>query len=205
MISLRPWTGSIVARMTAWYAGSALVLILAATGFLYWVLATSFDAEDRRTLANTVTDLRLLLRASGELRLPEAATPVPSHSLRQPQEIWVRIVDAEGRTLLESPGMDGELPVAVFPPPAQVEAGQDVNGEVATVSGRLFQVLSARALADPGHPDGRVLQVAWTARPRNCCWCTTANGCGSCSSSRSCYARPWATSSPGAACGRSSA
>ncbi len=160
MISLRPWTGSIVARMTAWYAGSALVLILAATGFLYWVLATSFDAEDRRTLANTVTDLRLLLRASGELRLPEAATPVPSHSFRQPQEIWVRIVDAEGRTLLESPGMDGDLPTAVFPPPAQVEAGQDVNGEVATASGRLFQVLSARALADPGHPDGRVLQVA---------------------------------------------
>jgi len=160
VISLRPWTGSIVARMTAWYAGSALVLILAATGFLYWVLATSFDAEDRRTLANTVTDLRLLLRASGELRLPEAATPAPSHSLRQPQEIWVRIVDAEGRTLLESPGMAGELPVAMFPPPAQIEAGQDVNGEVATASGRLFQVLSARALADPGHPEGRVLQLA---------------------------------------------
>jgi len=160
MMGLRPWTGSIVVRMTAWYAGSALVLILAATGFLYWVLATSFDAEDRRTLANTVTDLRLLLRASGELRLPEAATPAPSHSLRQPQEIWVRIVDAEGRTLLESPGMEGELPVAVFPPATQVEAGHDINGEVATASGQLFQLLSARALADPGHPDGRVLQVA---------------------------------------------
>jgi len=101
------------------------VLILAATGFLYWVLATSFDAEDRRILANTVTDLRLLLRASGELRLPEAATPAPSHSLRQPQDIWVRIVDAGGRTLLESPGMEGELPVAVFPPsgPGQGRAG----------------------------------------------------------------------------------
>lgn len=160
MIRLRPWTGSIVARMTAWYAGSALVLILAATGFLYWVLATSFDAEDRGTLANTVTDLRLLLRASGELRLPEAATPVPSHSLRQQQEIWVRIIDAEGRTLLESPGMDAELPAAVFPPAAQVEAGHDINGEAATASGRLFQLLSARALANPGRLDGRVLQVA---------------------------------------------
>jgi two-component system heavy metal sensor histidine kinase CusS len=160
MMGLRPWTGSIVARMTAWYAGSALVLILAATGFLYWVLATSFDAEDRRTLTNTVTDLRLLLRASGELRLPEAATPAPSHSLRQPQEIWVRIVDTEGRTLLESSGMEGELPAAAFPPVAEVEAGHDINGEVATASGRLFQVLSARALADPGRPDGRVLQVA---------------------------------------------
>jgi len=43
---------------------------------------------------------------------------------------------------------------------AQVKAGQDINGEVATASGRLFQLLSARALADPGRPDGRVLQVA---------------------------------------------
>ena len=133
------------------------MLILAATGFLYWVLATSFDAEDQRILANTVTDLRLLLRASGELRLPEAATPVTSHSLRQRQEIWVRIVDAEGRTLLESPGMEEELPAAMFPLGNQVEAGHDINGEAATASGRLS---SARALADPGRPDGRVLQVA---------------------------------------------
>ena len=160
MIRPRSFTGSIVARMTAWYAGSALVLILAATGFLYWVLATSFDAEDRHTLANTVTDLALPLRASGELRLPEAATPAPSHSLRQPQEIWVRIVNAEGRTLLNSSGMDAELPVTVFPQVAEVEVGHDINGEIATASGRLFQILSARALAYSGHPDGRVLQVA---------------------------------------------
>jgi len=158
---LRPWAGSIVVRMTAWYAGSALVLILAATGFLYWVLATSFDAEDRRTLANTVTDLRLLLRASpGELRLPETSAPAPGHVFRQPQEVWVRIVDAEGRTLLESPGMSAELPASAFPAPALAEMGRDLAGDVATGSGRLFQVLSARASADPGHPDGRVLQVA---------------------------------------------
>lgn len=156
---LRPWTGSIVARMTAWYAGSALILILAATGFLYWVLATSFDAEDRRTLANTVTDLRLVLRASGELHLPDA--DAPNHqTFRQPQEIWVRVVDAEGNTLLESPGMDRELPASAFPAPALIERGRDINGEVALGSGRLFQILSARASTDAARPDGRVLQVA---------------------------------------------
>jgi len=158
---LRPWTGSIVARMTAWYAGSALVLILAATGFLYWVLATSFDAEDRHTLANTVTDLRLLLRASPvELRLSETGAIGAGHTLRQPQEIWVRVVDAEARTLLESPGMSRALPVSAFPSPSLVETGRDIDGEVTTGSGRLFQVLSARVSADDAHSDGRVLQVA---------------------------------------------
>lgn len=156
---VRPCTGSIVARMTAWYAGSALILILAATGFLYWVLATSFDAEDRRTLANTVTDLRLVLRASGELHLPDG--DASSHqTFRQPQEIWVRVVDAEGKTLLESPGMDRELPASAFPAPALIERGGDINGEVALGSGRLFQILSARASTDAARPDGRVLQVA---------------------------------------------
>ena len=157
---LRAWPGSIVARMTAWYAGSALVLILTATGFLYWVLATSFDTEDRRTLANTAADLRLLLHpSSGELRLPDAGAPGAGRSF-QPQAIWVRIVDAEGRTLLETPGMGNELPVSAFPSPTVVVAGQDLDGEVATAAGRLFQILSARVSTDPDHPDGRVLQVA---------------------------------------------
>jgi len=158
---LRPWTGSIVVRMTAWYAGSALILILAATGFLYGVLATSFDAEDRRTLANTVTDLRLLLRASsGELRLAETGAPGAGYAFRQPQEIWIRVVDSEGRPLLESPGMGRELPVSAFPAPALVETGHDIDSEIAAGSGRLFQVLSARVSADSAHLDGRVLQVA---------------------------------------------
>ncbi len=127
--------------MTVWYAGSALVLILAATGFLYWVLATSFDAEDRRTLASTAADLRLLLRASpGELSLPEAGAAIAGPVFRQPQAIWVRIIDAEGRTLLETPSMAAELPVSALPALALVEAGRDIDGEVFTGSGRLFQV-----------------------------------------------------------------
>ena len=158
------WPGSIVVRLTAWYAGSALVLIMVATGFLYWVLATSFDAEDRRTLANTVTDLRLLLRASGDLRLPEAGAPEASPTFRQPQEIWVRVLDADGRTLLETPGMGRELPASAFPALADATrpgaAGQDADGETSSSSGRLFQTLSARVSDDPAHPDGRVLQVA---------------------------------------------
>jgi len=147
-------------RLTAWYAGSALVLILAATGFLYWVLAASFDAEDRRALANTVADLRLVLRASGELRLPDAATPTPAHPFRSPQQTWVRVVDAGGRTLVETPGMGEVLPAAAFPAAAPPQAADGVRGEVSTASGMMFDTLSAQVAADAGDPDGRVLQVA---------------------------------------------
>lgn len=156
----RPWTRSIVARMTAWYAGSSLVLVLAATGFLYWVLADGFDAEDKRTLANTVTDLRLLLRASGDLHPSEPGGPTPAPASRQPAEIWMRVLGADGRTLLETPGMGAELPPSLFPPLARPADGRDSDGEVGSASGRRFQVLSARVSDDPARPDDRVLQVA---------------------------------------------
>ena len=68
--------------------------------------------------------------------------------------------DAEGRTLLETPGMDDELRVSAFPAPAAVAIGRDLDGEIATTSGRLFQILSARVLTDPDRSDGRVLQIA---------------------------------------------
>ena len=157
---LRPWTGSIVVRLTAWYAGSALVLILAATGFLYWVLAASFDAEDRRALANTVADLRLVLRASGELHLRDTATPTPANPYRSPQQTWVRVVDAEGRTLVETPGMSGVLPASSFPAAALTQQPSATRGEVVTASGMMFDTLSARVATDAADPDGRVLQVA---------------------------------------------
>ena len=157
---VRPWAGSIVVRLTAWYAGSALVLILAATGFLYWVLAASFDAEDRRALVNTVADLRLVLHASGELRLHGTATPTPAYPYRSPQQTWVRVVDAEGRTLVEIPGMGEVLPTAAFPAAALPQSMDGVRGEVGTASGMMFDTLSARVATDAGDPDGRVLQVA---------------------------------------------
>lgn len=157
---LRPWTGSIVVRLTAWYAGSALVLVLAATGFLYWVLAASFDAEDRRALVNTVADLRLVLRASGELRLHDGATPTPAYPFRPPQQTWVRVIDTEGRTLVETPGMSGVLSTSSFPSATFTQEASGVHGEVITASGMMFDTFSARVATDDGDPDRRVLQVA---------------------------------------------
>src|SRR4029077_5914686 len=60
----RAW--SLAARLTAWYAGSAFLLVLSATGFLYWALAYNLDREDDEFLAAKVRAVRSLL--DGELR-----------------------------------------------------------------------------------------------------------------------------------------
>ncbi len=146
--------------MAAWYAGSAFLLILTSTGFLYWALATNLDQEDRRTLGNTVADLRLLLRASPDLRLPEADAPGARHTFRQPQEILVRIVDAKGSTLIETPSMSQQLPASVFPSSSEVAPGAEISSEVVSGSGRLFQTLSATVATDIASADRRVMQVA---------------------------------------------
>jgi len=146
--------------MTAWYAGSALVMILGATLFLYSVLANSFSAEDSRTLSNMALDLQLVLRAGGELRPLPAVAPDLSQVPRQPETIWVRVVDDQGRTLLATPGMDQELPASMFPPPLSIVAGREIVGDAAARSGRSYEILSARVSADALDPDRRVLQLA---------------------------------------------
>src|SRR5262249_9004873 len=54
--------GSLAIRLTAWYAGSAFLLILLATGFLYQVLAANLDREDDQYLAGKIEFLKKLLQ-----------------------------------------------------------------------------------------------------------------------------------------------
>src|SRR5437762_219344 len=49
-----PRSWSLAARLTAWYTASAFVLILLATGFLYWVLYSNLEREDDQYLADKV-------------------------------------------------------------------------------------------------------------------------------------------------------
>lgn len=159
LIDLRRFGGSIVMRMTAWYAGTAFLLILVTTSFLYWALATNLDSENRRILANTATDLHFLLQASTDLNVAQHVLASSDRTFAQPQAIWVRIVTSDGQTQLETKGMDGELPISAFPAPASIKPGRDIIREIETRSGQLFQVLSTR-ISDQRSGTGRVLQIA---------------------------------------------
>jgi hypothetical protein len=109
--------GSIVARLTALYTVSALAMLLLAAVFLHWTLVVNFHRQDAQFLADKVQLLRTIL----------SRTPADAADLQEEVEwetaslhftkYYARVLDADDRTLMETPGMSNALPVALFPLP----------------------------------------------------------------------------------------
>jgi two-component system heavy metal sensor histidine kinase CusS len=152
-----PKTWSLAARLTAWYAGSAFALVLAATGFLYWASVRNLDRGDDQVLGDRVRALRsVMLNRPGDLA-----------ALRQEvEEEWeaherarghMRILGEDGQVLVETPGMSRLLPPSSFPAPA-AEPGRGID--IDSTKGGLFRVLAVHAPGgSPGHWPP-VIQVA---------------------------------------------
>lgn len=148
---------SLAAQLTFWYAVSSFLLVLGATGFLYWALHANLDREDDQHLANKVQTLQQLLRDR------QAGRPGGDDALRREVEaapgaapyarFLVRILDSEGGTLLASPGMAEELPADAFPPPADDPTGS--GREAPSASGRSCRLVAVQA------DGGLVVQVAF--------------------------------------------
>ncbi|HLJ92476.1 MAG TPA: heavy metal sensor histidine kinase [Gemmataceae bacterium] len=153
-----PW--SLAARLTAWYAGSAFLLILAATAFLYWALVANLDREDDQYLADKVRILRAFIRDK-----PHDAAPLKQEAewewaASQHAQFCVRILDGTGRPIVETPGMQADLSPDLFPAPSAADAEPDRGVEIDSPSGKSFRVLAARATVGASEDAERVIQVA---------------------------------------------
>src|SRR5262249_2173612 len=146
----RPWP--LAVRLTAWYAGSAFLLVLLATCLLYWALLGSLTSEDDEELADKVRVLRAALDEPGDLSSLRRHLECGG-AARQPAQLHVRLL-AEGTPLLEPPGMTEALPPDRFPPPLPSSADPASGArDVRSKQGKPFRVLAARA------PGGHVVQV----------------------------------------------
>jgi two-component system, OmpR family, heavy metal sensor histidine kinase CusS len=179
---------SLAARLTGWYAGSAFVLILAATGFLYWALVSNLDREDDQYLADQVHVLRQLLRDNPDDIVALRRAVEWDATSRQSAPTYVRIADREGRAVLETPGMAAELPAEVFPAaaPAGAEPGSAI--EIESPAGKSFRVVAAQAAVGGSADRTYVLQLAFDrsfeenllARYRRSMWGTLAAALAGC-------------------------
>jgi two-component system heavy metal sensor histidine kinase CusS len=150
--SRRPW--SLAARLTAWYAGSAFLLVLSATAYLYWAMIASLDREDDQLLAQKIHIIRRVLRER----------PNNAAALKQEVEwqrvggqqiaIMVRVLDEGGRVVLETPGMHSELPPEAFPPTAPH------GREVESASGKSYRIIAAHTGGGGSDPPTHTLQLA---------------------------------------------
>lgn len=153
-------TWSLAARLTAWYAGSAALIILGVTGFLYWALVVNLDREDDQLLANEIHLLRRALRK----KPPDSADfgqEIEARRLDQPHmTILTRVLDAAGRPLFESPGMTADLAPAKFPTPIGLDADLGTGAEIETASGKAYRIVAAQAAARGSGKADYVLQLA---------------------------------------------
>src|SRR5205807_460341 len=124
------------------------LLALVATGFLYWALLSSLERQDDRFLIDEVRILRGLLRDR-----PDDANAIRQEvewesDARQSAQIYVRVLDVGGRTLLETPGMKAPLAPELFPEPVAADA-EPAAIDTGTGDGsgprRAYRLVSARA------------------------------------------------------------
>ncbi len=148
--------GSLAARLTAWYAGSAFVLILAAIAFMYWALVSTLEREDDEFLAGKARVLMTMLRQAGE-NDRELREEIDRESAARPSgRLYLRVTDASGRSVVETAEMSRLLPAEMFPAEADLVSTRERAIEFRSTSGQSFRALAVQS------PDesGRVVQVA---------------------------------------------
>src|SRR5579871_966267 len=138
----RSW--SLAGMLTAYYAGSAFLIVLLATVFLYWAMLRNVDLEDDRLLADRVRLLQAILQQA-PLDMPAVEQEVnEAWQAGQHTQIFIRVIDPRGNMLCESKRMNDHLPSSSFPKPAD-HPGTGSNVKLAT--GRAQRVM---AVSTPG-------------------------------------------------------
>src|SRR6266487_1820422 len=115
MFSKRPpKPRSIASQLVLLFTLAATVLLACGLGVFYWIVVRHAFAEDNAVLADKVSALSADFNEGGpklfgeELKARHAGDHAP---------YWVRLLDSEGRTLTEMPGMNRIFPSAAFPFP----------------------------------------------------------------------------------------
>jgi two-component system, OmpR family, heavy metal sensor histidine kinase CusS len=104
---------SIASQLVLLFTLAATLLLSCGLGVFYWLVIRHAFAEDNAFLADKISGLSADFRENGsgifreELRTSRAGEHAP---------YWIRLLNSEGRTVTETPGMDRLVPSEVFPP-----------------------------------------------------------------------------------------
>ncbi|MGN6278987.1 MAG: heavy metal sensor histidine kinase [Sphingomonas sp.] len=141
---------SLSARLIVWYVLSAFMLVAAASGILYAVLASELAREDMRLAHDELDSIRLILKATEWPRV----TTVPIIGREGiDRELYVRLIAPDGRVVLQTAGMDRITGPALLPDVATL--GEDgIATRKRESDGDTYQLLTAPVL--PGQSQGAI-------------------------------------------------
>src|SRR5579862_4875686 len=115
----RRWSLSL--RLTSWYVLWSFVILLAASVAMYVMLVHNLTREHDQFLVDKIRILRQQLRDHPD-NIPDLQEEVEeTWAPRQYMQVYARVIDADGRIVVESPHMAERLPEAVFPPRSSID------------------------------------------------------------------------------------
>lgn len=157
-----PPTWPIVRRLTLLYAFSLFLLLGIAAGFLDWVLTTDMRKDSDQFLTAEIQNFRTLMRQRpDDIQAWREEVQREAGSLQGYARYYIRVLDEDGKQIIETPGMSSVIQPNSFPPPASAFDVIPGNGtDVRSGDGRLF-LLAAQWVELP-KPDVRkhLVQVA---------------------------------------------
>jgi len=152
-----PW--SIAARLALWYTVATFVLVAMATGLLYWVLITNVDREDDQFLVDTVQIVRALIRER-----PSDIDALQQEvdwegTARRYARVFVRVLDEDGRLIIETPGATSIISRHVLMP-ADIGAEPGPGVDATSPAGAPYRMLAAWAPLGNDGRERRLIQIA---------------------------------------------
>jgi two-component system heavy metal sensor histidine kinase CusS len=114
---------SIASQLILFFTLATVLLLVCGLGVFYSLVIRHAFAEDNAVLADKISALTADLHESGPNVFAEElkGRRADEHAVN-----WIRMLDSQGRTYAETPGMDRLLPAEIFPPPpASAEASVD--------------------------------------------------------------------------------
>jgi two-component system heavy metal sensor histidine kinase CusS len=150
------WWDTLALRLTAVYAVAGLLMVLASTACLYFVLVTELDRSTDLFLADKLNVIRTMLRERPddldalreEVELESAA--------RRYEQFYIRLLDERNASLMSTPGMTEQLDLQHFPSQAQSGRGLPMIGK----NGRPFRVTSAVVPVGSPPAESDTIQIA---------------------------------------------
>jgi two-component system heavy metal sensor histidine kinase CusS len=140
---------SLAGRLTLWYCLSTVLLVAMTFGLLYAALSATFDYETDDFLKETTATLKSIL-SEKENSLEDLKKEVDSQlSARRYAKMFVRVLDSQGKVLVEAHHMSQDFPQIDFI--LTNETDESRSGQDRQVRRRPFRLLSTRiqALHDP--------------------------------------------------------
>lgn len=140
-------------------AFSTFVILNFSAALIFWGLVSIVERESSKFLYDEINTIRLL---SSKLSYPESQESLSrklevAYAARESMKIYGRILDGQEHILLQTYGMDKNVPVVAFPPPAAAEYIQTKkwqNGE------RHAYLLRSVRLESASQKEQRILQIA---------------------------------------------